>query len=92
MHEAFLFSNCIWCFYGIIEKGLKITPNKNIEEQKIEEKKEKDKMGRGALFIPAGLFLGFGIGFAVNNIPAGMFIGFGAGFAVFTISLFLKNK
>ena len=60
-----------------------------MDEQKAEEK--KGKKGKGGLFIPAGLFLGFGIGFAVNNIPAGMFIGLGAGFAAFAISIFFEK-
>lgn len=61
-----------------------------MEEQKpIDEKKEK--ANRGGLFIPAGLFIGFGIGFLVNNIPAGMFIGLGAGFAAFAVSFFFKK-
>jgi len=50
-----------------------------------ETKEKKDRKGSGALFIPAGLLLGFGIGFLYNNIPAGMFIGLGAGFALFAI-------
>lgn len=46
----------------------------------------------GALFIPAGFFLGFGIGFATNNIPAGMFIGFGAGFLAWVMyEIFYKK-
>jgi hypothetical protein len=51
------------------------------------KQKEKEcNCGRNAgLFIPAGLFLGFGLGVAFNNIPAGMFIGFGAGFAAMAI-------
>ena len=60
-----------------------------MEEQKIERRKWKKE--KGALFIPAGLFLGFGIGFAVNNIPAGLFIGFGAGFTAYAISLFFEK-
>lgn len=55
----------------------------------MEEK--KDKKGKGALFIPAGLFLGFGIGFALDDLPAGMFIGFGAGFFAFAVSLFFEK-
>ena len=56
------------------------------------DKKIRDKKsGPGALFIPAGLFLGFGIGFAFNNIPAGMFIGFGAGFLAFIIYILSKK-
>jgi len=57
-----------------------------------EIKKEDKKKDAGALFIPAGLLLGFGIGFAFNNIPAGMFIGLGAGFIAFAIIIILKTK
>jgi len=48
-----------------------------------ETKKEKSN---AALFIPAGLFLGFGLGFVFNNIPAGMFGGLGVGFFLFAIA------
>lgn len=54
--------------------------------------KENKNANPGALFIPAGIFLGFGFGFAFNNIPAGMFIGFGAGFAAWAIAEFLKKR
>lgn len=63
-----------------------------MEEQEQKNKEKKWKKEKGAIFIPAGLFLGFGIGFAVNNIPAGMFIGFGAGFTAYAASLFLRNR
>ena len=48
-------------------------------------KEVRQKKEPGALFIPAGILLGMGIGFAVNNVPAGMFIGLGAGFALWAI-------
>jgi hypothetical protein len=58
-----------------------------------EKKKEKDdSKGAGALFIPGGLFIGFGIGFIINNVPAGMFLGLGLGFVGFGISLLLQRK
>jgi len=60
-----------------------------MEEQKSEGKKWRKE--RGANFIPAGLFLGFGIGFAVDNIPAGLLIGFGAGFLAYAVSLFFEK-
>jgi hypothetical protein len=37
--------------------------------------------------IPAGLFIGLGIGFLVNNIAGGIFIGLGAGFFVMMIGM-----
>jgi hypothetical protein len=46
--------------------------------------KEK-KSENGAIFIPACFFLGFGLGFAFNNIPAGMFAGLGLGFFLFAV-------
>ena len=55
------------------------------------EVREDKKKSIGALFIPAGLFIGFGIGFLVDNVPAGMFLGLGAGFAAFAISLLFKK-
>lgn len=66
-----------------------------MEEQSFQDTKpedKKEKSGRGALFIPAGLFLGFGVGFAVNNLPAWMFIGLGVGFVAFVTSLFFEKK
>lgn len=52
----------------------------------------KDKKNdAGALFIPAGLFLGFGVGFLTGNIPAWLFIGFGVGFGAFAITTVFKK-
>lgn len=56
-------------------------------------KKEKHKEEMGGLFIPAGLFVGMGLGFLFNQLVAGMFIGLGVGFLFFAIaSLFSKKK
>lgn len=57
-------------------------------KKEVKEKKESP----GALFIPAGVLTGMGVGFIVNNIPAGLFIGLGAGFAAFAIAEFFKRK
>ena len=54
------------------------------------EKKEK-RNGAAGLFIPAGLFIGFGIGFIIDNIPAGMFAGLGFGFLLFAIAMLMKK-
>jgi hypothetical protein len=55
-----------------------------------ERKKGKDKWGAAGIFIPAGLFIGFGAGFLMNNVPAGMFLGLGLGFLLFGIAALIK--
>lgn len=45
----------------------------------------------GALFIPAGVLTGMGVGFLTNNIAAGLFIGLGLGFVAFAITALLKQ-
>jgi hypothetical protein len=52
-------------------------------KQGAEKKKDRDRPA--ALFIPAGVLTGMGLGFVFNNLPAGMFIGLGVGFAVFGV-------
>jgi len=59
--------------------------------QEKETNVKKGKKRRGDIFIPAGLFLGFGIGFALGNIFAGILVGFGSGFAAYAISRFLEK-
>jgi hypothetical protein len=56
-----------------------------------DEKNEDDKK-MGALFIPAGILIGFGIGFLTGDLPAWMFIGLGAGFLGFAITYIFKKK
>jgi hypothetical protein len=46
---------------------------------------KKDYDDSAGIFIPAGLFLGFALGFIYNNIPAGIFGGLGLGFLLFGI-------
>ena len=46
----------------------------------------------GGLFIPAGLFIGFGVGFLIDNVPAGIFLGLGLGFLGFAIVTYKKWK
>jgi hypothetical protein len=55
-----------------------------------EEKKEEKSIA--GLFIPAGLFLGMGLGFALDNFVAWMFGGLGAGFVAFAIMLFIERR
>ncbi|MBN1692385.1 MAG: hypothetical protein JW845_02395 [Dehalococcoidales bacterium] len=59
-----------------------------------EEKKEKPKSRKteaGGLLIPAGLFIGMGIGWAFDYLVQGMFIGLGAGFLAFALVILLKR-
>ena len=38
------------------------------------------------LFIPAGLFIGMGVGWAMGYLVQGMFIGLGAGFLAMAVA------
>lgn len=51
-----------------------------------------DDKNMGALFIPAGILIGVGIGFLTGNLPAWMFIGLGTGFLGFAITYLVKKK
>ncbi|MBI2852979.1 MAG: hypothetical protein HYX84_07770 [Chloroflexi bacterium] len=53
------------------------------------EPKKKSRKGASALFIPAGLFVGMGIGFATGELVPGLFIGMGAGFLLFALVMVL---
>ena len=39
--------------------------------------------------IPAGLLIGMGVGFLVDNITAGIFIGLGGGFLLMMIGMMI---
>lgn len=58
--------------------------------EKINNRKERREMG--GLFIPAGLFLGMGFGFVIDNLVGGLFIGLGVGFLLFALTSLLKRK
>ena len=45
----------------------------------------KKRKGVTGLGIPAGLFIGMGVGFLVGNITAGLFLGLGGGFLIMII-------
>jgi hypothetical protein len=47
---------------------------------------------RSGLFIPAGLFIGMGAGFFLNNVVAGLFVGLGLGFFGMAVSQHLIEK
>jgi hypothetical protein len=56
------------------------------EETSEAKKKRKNSSG---LFIPAGLFIGMGVGWAFGYLVQGMFIGLGAGFLAFGLVMVL---
>ena len=55
------------------------------------EEEKKDK-GVSGLAIPAGLFIGMGIGFLIDEFVAGMFIGLGAGFLIMLIVRVVRGE
>ena len=55
----------------------------------VKEPRKKSRKGASALFIPAGLLIGMGIGFATDNLVADMFTGLGAGMLIFALVMIL---
>ena len=53
------------------------------------EKKRSKRRDLAGVFIPAGLFIGMGVGWAIDNFLPGMFIGLGAGFLLFALVMVL---
>jgi hypothetical protein len=63
------------------------------KEKETSSNQEGKKKDMGALLIPGGIMLGFGIGFLTGNLPAWMFLGLGSGFVGWVIvSLIGKGK
>jgi len=52
---------------------------------------EKKHWGISGVAIPAGLLIGMGIGFLIDNITAGMFIGLGGGFLFMMIVMMILH-
>ncbi len=50
-----------------------------------QSEQSKRNKGVSGVAIPAGLFVGMGVGFLVNNVPAGIFLGLGAGFLIMLV-------
>lgn len=48
--------------------------------------KAKKKEDVSGLFVPAGIFVGLGLGFVFDKLVAGLFIGLGCGFLAMAIS------
>ena len=54
-----------------------------------ESEEQKKQWGITGVAIPAGLFIGMGFGFLVNNITAGIFLGLGVGFLAMMIGMLI---
>ena len=50
-----------------------------------DSEQQKKHKGVSGVAIPAGLFIGMGIGFAMDELVAGLFIGLGVGFLIMLI-------
>ena len=49
----------------------------------------KKQWGVAGVAIPAGLFIGMGVGFLIDNVTAGIFLGLGGGFLVMLIGMLI---
>jgi hypothetical protein len=56
------------------------------------QRRKPKKEGPEGIAIPAGLFVGMGIGFLTDNFVAWMFIGLGAGFAFMLLAKLVRKK
>ena len=55
------------------------------------ETKKSKRKGASGIFIPAGIFIGMGVGFATDSLVPGLFIGLGAGFLLFALVMVLMR-
>jgi len=55
-------------------------------KQSDDQKKDWNITG---LAIPAGLLIGLGVGFMVDNVPGGLFIGLGGGFLAMMVGMLI---
>lgn len=63
-----------------------------VKKRNTNKAKQKEEKEKGALFIPASLFLGMGWGFLSGNFVEGLFFGLGLGFLLFAIVNLVKKK
>ncbi|MFW6056879.1 MAG: hypothetical protein ACOC9B_06185 [Chloroflexota bacterium] len=56
-----------------------------------ENEGSKDRDDKSGLFIPAGLFIGMGVGWVFGYLVQGLFIGLGVGFLVMALVRMKKD-
>jgi hypothetical protein len=59
--------------------------------EEVKEPKKDKRKGASGIFIPAGLFIGMGIGWTMGYMVQGMFIGLGVGFLAFAITMLVMK-
>ncbi|MFW5852625.1 MAG: hypothetical protein ACOCUR_01210 [Nanoarchaeota archaeon] len=64
--------------------------SKTVKENNAHACKTKDDEPE-ALFIPAGVLGGMGLGFIFGNVPGGLFTGLGVGFCIFATLSVIKS-
>ena len=52
-----------------------------------QSEEQKQQWNIVGMAIPAGVLIGLGVGFLVDDIPAGIFIGLGSGFLVMMLGM-----
>ena len=57
-----------------------------------DSRETKDRKTASGLFIPAGIFLGMGIGWIFGYLVQGIFIGLGLGFLAMVIVMLRRPK
>ncbi len=50
------------------------------------------KNTNSGVLVPAGIFIGMGVGFIIDELVGGLFIGLGAGFLLMVIVELFSNK
>ena len=55
-------------------------------------KNKKEKNAASGLAIPAGIFVGMGFGFLLDQLVAGLFLGMGCGFLLASLFELFKKK
>ena len=71
------------------KRGKKSVRKMAISQEIVTKKKKEDLSG---LWIPAGIFVGFGFGFIYSNVPAGLFLGLGGGFVLMVLTKLLMKR
>jgi hypothetical protein len=59
--------------------------------EEVQKTKKSKAKTAGGLLIPAGLFIGMGIGWAMGHLVAGLFIGLGAGFLIYALVVLMAS-